>query len=159
MQPLQLKNLPISENLINIANSHCVRCNWHLSICRRHSLVAAMKLFSILFSLSRRAYSSLQKPQIRTRTRTRPSRKSPIFESLYRSIAHLGDPNVSVVPALDEWIRQGNSAKKWDLQRVITELMTSKRFRHALEVCFRALTFKRRKKKLLFLQCHLWSFP
>ncbi|KAG6391977.1 hypothetical protein SASPL_146179 [Salvia splendens] len=88
-----------------------------------------MKLF-VSSSLSRRAYSSLQKTQIRTRS----WRKSPTFESIYRSIAHLGDPNVSVVPALDEWVRKGNSANKWDLQRVITELMTFKRFRHALEV-------------------------
>ncbi|XP_057764500.1 pentatricopeptide repeat-containing protein At2g20710, mitochondrial-like [Salvia miltiorrhiza] len=95
-----------------------------------------MKLFSMSSSsLSRRAYSSFNKTQIRTRNRTKFRWKtSPAFRSLYRSISHLGDPDVSVVPALDEWIRQGKPATKWDLQRLITVLMGSKRFRHALEV-------------------------
>ncbi|KAH6792919.1 hypothetical protein C2S52_003396 [Perilla frutescens var. hirtella] len=87
-----------------------------------------MKFLCISSPLRRRAYSSYKKIQIQS------SRKAPPFESLYRRIAPLGDPNVSVVPALDDWIEQGNSPKKWDVQQVITVLITYRRFRHALEV-------------------------
>lgn len=51
-----------------------------------------------------------------------------------RRILPLGDPNKSIVPELDKWIEEGNSAKKWEIHGVINELMTTRRFRHALEV-------------------------
>lgn len=47
----------------------------------------------------------------------------------------MGDPNVSVVPVLDQWIREGNTVDKSRLRYIINELRFYKRFKHALEVC------------------------
>lgn len=54
----------------------------------------------------------------------------------------MGDPNVSVVPVLDQWIREGNTADKSQLRCIINELRFYKRFKHALEVS-RWMTDKR----------------
>lgn len=54
----------------------------------------------------------------------------------------MGDPNVSVVPVLDQWIREGNTVDKSQLRHIIYELRFYKRFKHALEVS-RWMTDKR----------------
>ncbi|KAI3456268.1 hypothetical protein Pfo_012931 [Paulownia fortunei] len=97
-----------------------------------------MKLFSLSSSMNSRAFSFYQKIQIQlfrtTPTRTRFSINRSVSGSLYSKISPLGDPNLSVVPVLDQWIGQGNFTYKGELQRVINELMTHRRFKHALEV-------------------------
>lgn len=55
-------------------------------------------------------------------------------DSLYRRISPLGDPNVSVVPVLDQWVQEGRPVQKVELQNIIKELVIYKRFKHALEV-------------------------
>lgn len=55
-------------------------------------------------------------------------------ESLYKRIAPIGDPSISVVPVLDQWVREGRDIRKRELQNIIRELKTYKRFKHALEV-------------------------
>lgn len=56
--------------------------------------------------------------------------------SLYRRISPVGDPNVSVVPILDQYIQEGRHLSKEELQRIVKELRDYKRFKHALEVKF-----------------------
>nr|GLL24112.1 pentatricopeptide repeat-containing protein At2g20710, mitochondrial-like [Ipomoea trifida] len=55
-------------------------------------------------------------------------------ERLYRRISPVGDPNVSVLPILDQWIEEGKTADKVELQRIIKELTRFRRYKHALEV-------------------------
>lgn len=57
-------------------------------------------------------------------------------DSLYRRISPVGDPNVSVIPVLDQWVREGRPVQREELQKIIKELRIYKRFKHALEVCF-----------------------
>ncbi|XP_041026573.1 pentatricopeptide repeat-containing protein At2g20710, mitochondrial-like isoform X1 [Juglans microcarpa x Juglans regia] len=54
--------------------------------------------------------------------------------SLYRRISPVGDPDVSVVPILDQWIQEGRHVDKEELQSIIKELRDYKRFKHALEI-------------------------
>ncbi|KAA8519810.1 hypothetical protein F0562_014100 [Nyssa sinensis] len=67
-----------------------------------------------------------------TSTRTSSSIGGP--GSLYRRISPLGDPRVSVVPVLDQWVREGRTVGKEELQLIIKELKVYRRFKHALEV-------------------------
>lgn len=53
---------------------------------------------------------------------------------LYKRISPVGDPNLSIVPVLDDWVGEGHSVYKTELVRIIKELMSYKRFKHALEV-------------------------
>ncbi|KAL8460428.1 hypothetical protein ACS0TY_032096 [Phlomoides rotata] len=97
-----------------------------------------MKLFSISSQQNWRTYSFYQKIRTQTYrtkpTRTRFPRNDSVSEPLLRRILPLGDPNKSIVPELDKWIEEGNSAKKWEIHGAINKLMTTRRFRHALEV-------------------------
>ncbi|XP_019057943.1 PREDICTED: pentatricopeptide repeat-containing protein At4g21705, mitochondrial-like [Tarenaya hassleriana] len=54
---------------------------------------------------------------------------------LYKRISPLGDPKFSIVPVLDEWVREGNSVNKQQLRQLIKELTKYSRFGHALEKC------------------------
>ncbi|KAK6917540.1 Pentatricopeptide repeat, partial [Dillenia turbinata] len=54
--------------------------------------------------------------------------------SLYKRISPVGDPNVSIVPILDRWVKQGNNVKGQELRSIIRELCYFKRFKHALEI-------------------------
>ncbi|KAH7841326.1 hypothetical protein Vadar_028445 [Vaccinium darrowii] len=55
-------------------------------------------------------------------------------DSLYRRISPLGSPTVSIVLVLDQWVVEGRSIKKEQLQNIIKELRRYSRFKHALEV-------------------------
>ncbi|XP_057467035.1 pentatricopeptide repeat-containing protein At2g20710, mitochondrial-like isoform X3 [Actinidia eriantha] len=55
-------------------------------------------------------------------------------DSLYRRISPLGDPTVSIVPVLDQWVQEGRTVKKGDLENIIKELRRYSRFKHALEI-------------------------
>lgn len=46
----------------------------------------------------------------------------------------MGDPRVSVVPVLDQWVREGKRASRNELQSIIKEMIVYKRFNHALEI-------------------------
>ncbi|XP_011096300.1 pentatricopeptide repeat-containing protein At2g20710, mitochondrial-like [Sesamum indicum] len=97
-----------------------------------------MKLFSISSSLSSRAYSFCRMIQSQlfatAPPRTRFSKNGSVSASLYRRISPMGDPSVSVVPALDRWIGEGNTACRDELYGIIKELTAYRRFNHALEV-------------------------
>lgn len=53
---------------------------------------------------------------------------------LYRRISPFGDPKVSIVPILDQWISEGHTVSKPPLLAIIKELRRFKRYTHALEV-------------------------
>ncbi|KAA8516861.1 hypothetical protein F0562_017321 [Nyssa sinensis] len=55
-------------------------------------------------------------------------------DSLYRRISPIGDPRVSIVPVLDQWIEEGRKVYKDQLQNIIKQLRRYRRFKHALEV-------------------------
>ncbi|KAK7405224.1 hypothetical protein VNO78_06423 [Psophocarpus tetragonolobus] len=54
--------------------------------------------------------------------------------NLYSRINPLGDPSVSIVPVLDEWIEEGNAVNGYYLKDVVKFLRNRKRLSHALEV-------------------------
>ncbi|EEF30799.1 pentatricopeptide repeat-containing protein, putative [Ricinus communis] len=56
------------------------------------------------------------------------------LNQLYRRISPVGDPKVSIVPILDQWIEEGKSVNKDQLQVFIKELRYCKRYTHALEI-------------------------
>ncbi|KAK2647374.1 hypothetical protein Ddye_014863 [Dipteronia dyeriana] len=53
---------------------------------------------------------------------------------LYRKISPIGDPTVSIVPVLDQWVQDGGAIDKKTLQVMIKELRFYKRFAHALQM-------------------------
>ncbi|KAM3343627.1 pentatricopeptide repeat-containing protein, mitochondrial [Capsicum galapagoense] len=57
-------------------------------------------------------------------------------DSLYRRISPIGDPKVSIVPVLDQWIKEGKHVVKEELQSIIKELRSFRRYKHALEVSY-----------------------
>ncbi|KAF5199859.1 Pentatricopeptide repeat-containing protein [Thalictrum thalictroides] len=55
-------------------------------------------------------------------------------DTLYNRISPLGDPRVSVVPVLDQWIEEGNNVDHFQLQGLIKQLKTFRRYKQALEI-------------------------
>lgn len=62
--------------------------------------------------------------------------RHPNGDSLYRRISPLGDPNASIVPVLDQWIKEGKHVVKEELQSMIKVLRDYRRYKHALEVSY-----------------------
>lgn len=54
-------------------------------------------------------------------------------DRLYKRISPVGDHSISIVPVLDQWVREGRTVDKRELQLIIKELRLYKRFKHALE--------------------------
>ncbi|XP_059659180.1 pentatricopeptide repeat-containing protein At4g21705, mitochondrial-like [Cornus florida] len=54
--------------------------------------------------------------------------------TLYSKISPLGNPSLSVVPELDDWVGKGKKVRFAELQRIIHDLRKRKRFSHALQV-------------------------
>ncbi|OIV99155.1 hypothetical protein TanjilG_01130 [Lupinus angustifolius] len=59
---------------------------------------------------------------------------TPNRKNLYSRISPLGDPSISLVPVLDNWVQQGNTVYPFDLQRIIKTLRSRRRFSQALQV-------------------------
>ncbi|XP_021809145.1 pentatricopeptide repeat-containing protein At2g20710, mitochondrial-like [Prunus avium] len=61
---------------------------------------------------------------------------SPPFQSLYRRILLVGNrnPRVSVVPMLDQWVKEGRELKQPEIKDFIKQLRKSRRHSQALEV-------------------------
>ncbi|KAF2303357.1 hypothetical protein GH714_017116 [Hevea brasiliensis] len=54
--------------------------------------------------------------------------------TLYSKISPLGDPSISLVPELENWVQHGNKVRVGELQRIIRDLRRRNRFGQALEV-------------------------
>ncbi|KAF9610841.1 hypothetical protein IFM89_025251 [Coptis chinensis] len=59
---------------------------------------------------------------------------TPLRYDLYDRIDPVRDQSVSIVPVLDQWLKEGRNATKDDLIYIINTLRFYKRFRHALEI-------------------------
>ncbi|MBA0550047.1 hypothetical protein Golob_021027 [Gossypium lobatum] len=57
------------------------------------------------------------------------------INSLYSRINAIGDPNCSVTPVLQQWVK-GKNVKEFQLQRLIRDLRSRRRYTHALEFLF-----------------------
>nr|XP_016508188.1 PREDICTED: pentatricopeptide repeat-containing protein At2g20710, mitochondrial-like [Nicotiana tabacum] len=55
-------------------------------------------------------------------------------EWVYTRISPLGSPEVSMVPVLEQWVKEGNQVLRSELQWIIKRLRSYKRYKHALEV-------------------------
>ncbi|XP_049385150.1 pentatricopeptide repeat-containing protein At2g20710, mitochondrial-like [Solanum stenotomum] len=53
---------------------------------------------------------------------------------VFARIAPLGSPDVSMVPVLEQWVEEGKTVVKSELQWIIKRLNSYKRYKHALEV-------------------------
>lgn len=87
--------------------------------------------------------SQTPSPPITETKNKNPSHGLPTFRnktepdsSLYRRISPLGDPDLSIVPVLDQWVREGREVDKDSLDKIVKSLTKFKRFKHALEVLF-----------------------
>lgn len=71
-------------------------------------------------------------------TSTVPTRSgkpwNPCLNVLYRRISPIGDPRVSIVPILEQWIEEGRTVSRAPLLAIVKELRRYKRYAHALEV-------------------------
>ena len=66
---------------------------------------------------------------------------TPPEDSLQSRISSAIDSQVTLVPALEQWRKEGRSIKQHDLHRLIRKLRTFKRYHHALEVSTLSLLF------------------
>ncbi|CAN0826802.1 Pentatricopeptide repeat-containing protein At4g21705, mitochondrial [Linum grandiflorum] len=57
-----------------------------------------------------------------------------VSSDLFSRISPLGDPATSLSPVLDQWVEQGNTIRNFDLQRVVRQLRSCRRYGQALEV-------------------------
>ncbi|MCE2055271.1 hypothetical protein HAX54_042316 [Datura stramonium] len=53
---------------------------------------------------------------------------------VYARIAPLGSPDLSMVPVLEQWVKEGKKVVKTELQWITKRLSSYKRYKHALEV-------------------------
>jgi hypothetical protein len=60
-------------------------------------------------------------------------------DSLKLRISRAGNPKVSIIPVIEQWLKEGNSIKQSDLQNFIKLFRGHRRFSHALQV-FQYLT-------------------
>ncbi|XP_031283658.1 pentatricopeptide repeat-containing protein At2g20710, mitochondrial-like [Pistacia vera] len=91
-------------------------------------------LESITLQLRLRNVSRISSYSTATRTTERRSSNPDSMRGLFRRITPLGDPAVSIVPMLDQWVQEGRTVEKEQLQLFIKELRSSRRFTHALQI-------------------------
>jgi hypothetical protein len=59
---------------------------------------------------------------------------NPSLTDLYRRISPVGNPRLTIVPILEQWIAEGQTVTREPLLSIIKELRYYKRYVHALEV-------------------------
>ncbi|MED6164439.1 hypothetical protein PIB30_090116 [Stylosanthes scabra] len=90
-------------------------------------------MFSAILHKSRNSTSTfLQHSRIWFSTNNQVKRTNR--KNLYSRISPLGDPSVSVVPVLDNWLQEGHAVNAPELQFIVKDLRSHKRFNQALEV-------------------------
>ncbi|XP_051128901.1 pentatricopeptide repeat-containing protein At2g20710, mitochondrial-like [Andrographis paniculata] len=97
-----------------------------------------MKIFSISCYLNSKAHSFYRRMHVYQHClySTRSSTIRRGTDHLFSRISHLGDPKLSVVPALDRWIAEGKCAYQPEIREIIQDLFRHRRFKQALEVSF-----------------------
>ncbi|KAJ0088202.1 hypothetical protein Patl1_32849 [Pistacia atlantica] len=97
------------------------------------TILESVKLQLRLRNVSRISSVSTATRNLTTERRsTNPDSNS--MRGLFRRITPLGDPTVSIVPLLDQWVQEGRTVEKEQLQLFIKELRSFRRFTHALQV-------------------------
>ncbi|KAK4850058.1 hypothetical protein QYF36_003504 [Acer negundo] len=54
--------------------------------------------------------------------------------NLYSRISPLGNPDTSLVPVLDKWVEEGKKVMESELQRIVRDLRSNKRYAQALQI-------------------------
>ncbi|XP_074282196.1 pentatricopeptide repeat-containing protein At2g20710, mitochondrial-like [Silene latifolia] len=100
-----------------------------------------MKLIRLLFTrvapfrnVSRTPIHNWYSTETTTTTPTVSKRRPRKIELLYRRIAPLGNPNISIVPVLDQWLHEGRTFNLSCMRFIIKELRHYRRYNHALQV-------------------------
>ncbi|KAK4833493.1 hypothetical protein QYF36_005975 [Acer negundo] len=103
-----------------------------MKLIRLSSILHSIKSHLILRnSLGVSSYSTTTATSERGLTR---EKRNGTMCRLYRKISPIGDPTVSIVPVLDQWVQDGGAIDKETLQVMIKELRFYKRFAHALQI-------------------------
>ncbi|XP_044495744.1 pentatricopeptide repeat-containing protein At2g20710, mitochondrial-like isoform X1 [Mangifera indica] len=93
-------------------------------------------LGSVSSQISHRNVSSISSYSIATgnlRSKWR-RRMSNSMNALFGRISPLGDPKVSIVPILDQWVQEGRAVDKVQLRDFIKRLRSFRRYTHALQM-------------------------
>ncbi|KAG9441048.1 hypothetical protein H6P81_016902 [Aristolochia fimbriata] len=67
-------------------------------------------------------------------SRSYASKRGGQQNTLYSRLSPLGNPNISLVPELDRWAEKGKRVSTAELNRIIRDLRTRRRYKQALEV-------------------------
>lgn len=57
-------------------------------------------------------------------------------ESLFSRLLLIGDPKISIVPVLDQWIQEERAIELQELRKIIRQFRQFRRVKHALQVNF-----------------------
>jgi hypothetical protein len=90
--------------------------------------------FGTRFGLPNPPNVSLYSTSTTPTLRRRPCNASLSLTDLYRRISPVGNPRLTIVPILDQWIAEGRTVSREPLISIIKELRYYKRYAHALEV-------------------------
>ncbi|KAJ0635464.1 hypothetical protein HanOQP8_Chr17g0651111 [Helianthus annuus] len=88
------------------------------------ALARSYKQSSNYLSISRALFYSTETSTIK--------KKQP--DNLYSRISPVGDPNVSVIPILEQWEKEGKSVVFSQIITIIKSLRKFNRYTHALQV-------------------------
>lgn len=72
----------------------------------------------------------------RTLTTTTTNTASSPETSLFSRIFKAPNPKLSIIPVLDEWVKEERSISVDELRKIIRQLRKFRRIKHALEVSF-----------------------
>lgn len=110
LDPLLPPELPVDSSVLNptMMKLHCSQ-SW---------------LFSSNFKVLQALFYS---------TKSLPSSRST-EDTLFRRVFRAGDPRISIVRVLDQWIEEGRKVNQSDIQALIKQLRKFGRFNHALQV-------------------------
>lgn len=89
--------------------------------------------FSTSFIASQNLTKSYESFSIQRSYFVKRKHQSP-RNNLFARISPLGDPDISLAPVLDKWVEEGKNVKQPELQRIIRDLRSRKRYNHSLEV-------------------------
>ncbi|KAL0559978.1 hypothetical protein IC582_000364 [Cucumis melo] len=111
LDPLLPPELPVDSSVLNptMMKLHCSQ-SW---------------LFSSNFKVLQALFYS---------TKSLPSSRST-EDTLFRRVFRAGDPRISIVRVLDQWIEEGRKVNQSDIQALIKQLRKFGRFNHALQLC------------------------
>lgn len=88
-----------------------------------------------MIRLLRRRLSATAEGAVAASPSASPSKlEKPLPNNLFHRIADVGRPTIPLYPVLEQWVREGRTVKKHDLQTIIKKLIGLYRFGHALEV-------------------------